>query len=178
MIDYIDTWKEVMQKPSDFYRKMPITGGYIEPIVFASVSATMGAFIHFLFAPGTDEVKKSIFAVPMIAIIIPFAGILALFVDATILYIIYKMVGGNGTYEGTAKIVLYSSAASSLIWIPLVGWVFGIYQVYLYIVGGKFVHGITMERSLAAVFLFILLLLALGVLIALSGFAPVRSNAF
>lgn len=67
------------------------------------------------------------------------------------------------------KFVLYSSAASSLIWIPLVGWIFGIYQFYLYIVGGKFLHEISMEKSLLAIFLFILLIIVFVALIALSG---------
>ncbi|MGB9938942.1 YIP1 family protein [Methanosarcina sp.] len=177
ILDYIDTWKDIMQKPSDFYREMPETGGYFDPVIFSTVSAAIGTFIHLIFTPETDEVRKFISTVPIIAVMIPFIGIIALFVDATILYAVYKTLGGKGTYEGTAKFVLYSSAASSLIWIPFVGWIFGIYQVYLYIVGGKFVHEISMERSLAAVALSILLLLLFGVLIALSGLAPGQLTA-
>jgi hypothetical protein len=170
-IDYIDTWKEIIQKPSDFYREMPKTGGYFEPIAFAAVSVTIGTFIHLLFAPETDEVRKFISATPMVAVMIPFIGIIALFCDVTVLYVIYKVLGGKGTYEGTARFVLYASAASSLIWIPFVGWIFGIYQIYLYIVGGKFVHDISIERSLAAIILFILLILVFTVLLILSGLA-------
>jgi len=55
-------------------------------------------FIHLIFTPETDEVRKFIYAAPMIAVMIPFIGITALFVDTTILYIIYKAVGRKETY--------------------------------------------------------------------------------
>ncbi|HIH75510.1 MAG TPA: hypothetical protein HA306_10325 [Methanosarcina sp.] len=48
----------------------------------------------------------------MIAIMMPIAGTIALFLDVTLLYFIQKMLGGKGTYEGTARIVLYSSATA------------------------------------------------------------------
>lgn len=96
-------------------------------------------------------------------------SILALFIDAAGLYIIYKALGGTGTYEGTARFVLYSSASASLIWFPLIGWIFGIHQMHLYIVGGKFVHNVSMERSTLALFLLILLVVIIVVLASLSG---------
>ena len=37
-MDYIKTWKEVMLRPSDFFRRMPTTGGYVDPLIFASIS--------------------------------------------------------------------------------------------------------------------------------------------
>lgn len=96
-------------------------------------------------------------------------SILALFLDATGLHIVYKALGGTGTYEGTARFVLYSPVSASLTWVPLIGWIFGIYQMHLYIVGGKFVHNISMERSTLALFSFILLLVVFVVLVILSG---------
>lgn len=59
-IDYIDTWKEIIQKPSDFYREMSKTGRYFEPIAFAAVSVSIGTFIHLLFTPEKDAARKSI----------------------------------------------------------------------------------------------------------------------
>lgn len=103
-------------------------------------------------------------AVFMITVSIP-----ALFVDATGLHIVYKALGGTGTYEGTARFVLYSSASTSLIWIHFIGWIFGIYQLYLYVVDGRFVHDMSMERSTLALFLFILLAIVFVVMVYLSG---------
>lgn len=43
--------------------------------------------------------------------VIPVIAIIAFFVNAAIIHIAYKALGGTGTYEGTAKFVLYSSDA-------------------------------------------------------------------
>ena len=61
-----------------------------------------------------------------VALMVPVAGVIALLIDAVILQIIQKALGGKGTYEGTARFVLYASAASALLWIPLAGGIFGI----------------------------------------------------
>lgn len=172
-VGYIQTWKEVMQSPSDFFRKMPTTGGYFYPVVFAAGSAAISTFLHLLFTEEPESIRELFSTAPMAAAIVMITvSILALFVDATGLYIVYKALGGTGTYESTARFVLYSSASASLIWIPVIGWIFGIYQMYLYIVGGKFVHNMSMERSALAVILLMSLAIVL-VFIAmffLSGF--------
>jgi hypothetical protein len=53
---YIETWKEVMQRPSDFFREMPKTGGYADPLTFAAISfiiyALLAAFLTILLAAG------------------------------------------------------------------------------------------------------------------------------
>ena len=98
-------------------------------------------------------------------ILVLIIGIGSLFIKATILYLIYKALGGTGTYEGTARFVLYASAAPMFIWAPLVGWIFGIYQFYLYLAGGKFVHNMNMERSALAILLLISFSFVLGIVL-------------
>jgi len=165
-IDYIEPWKNVLLRPSDFYRKMPKTGGYIDPVLFATVNLSISMLIYLFFNSEADVLIDALSRAPMVASITIFiGGIGALFVEATMLYIIYKAIGGTGTYEGTARFVLYASAAPMFIWVPLIGWIFGIYQFYLYLVGGKFVHNISMERSALAILLLISFSLASGVLL-------------
>lgn len=164
--DCVETWKEVLLRPSDFYREMPKTGGYIDPILFATVNLAISALFYLLFNSKAYIFKDAVSSAPMFgAIIIFIFGLGALFIEATVLYIIYKALGGTGTYEGTARFVLYASAAPMFIWVPLVGWIFGIYQLYLYIVGGKFVHNISIERSALAILLLISSSFVLGILL-------------
>lgn len=170
-LDYFETWKEVVQKPSDFYREMPKTGGYFYPMVFAAINIAIYFFLSLIFNPDEYDFRDfSPAMMVMAAIMIPIIATFALFIDATLLYFIQKALGGKGTYEGTAKIVLYSSATALFLWIPLVGWLSGIYQLYLYIVGGKYVCGMSMERSALVVFTSILLVIVLIALISISGF--------
>jgi len=164
--DYVNTWKEVLLRPSDFYREMPKIGGYFDPIAFATVNLCISMLFCLIFNSNSYVLTDALSKTPMfVAIVIFVAGIGSLLIDATILYIIYKVLGGTGSYEGTARLVLYASAAPMFIWVPLVGWIFGIYQFYLYIVGGKFVHNISMERSGLAIILLILMCLIFVVLL-------------
>ena len=168
---YIETWKEVMQSPSDFYRNMPKTGGYTDPLTFAAISfiiyAFLAALLTVLFGPGMYEGMYGsarglgFFAILMTVIITPIAGIISIFIEAAILYIIYKILGGTGSYEGTVRFISYATAVLVLSWIPIVGWIAGIYGIYLYIVGGMYVHDISMARSVIAVLLPTLLIILL-----------------
>ncbi|AKB28778.1 hypothetical protein MSSAC_2434 [Methanosarcina siciliae C2J] len=169
-LDYIGTWKEVMKSPSHFYSEMPRTGGYADPILFAVVNVAIYSLFYLLFNPGVYDVNG--FSSPMIfavALLAPVAGFVTLFLDATLLHIIQKALGGKGTYEGTVRFVLYASAALSLLWVPLAGGIFGVYQLYLYVVGGRFVHEVSLERSSLAVFLSVLMVIVFIVLISSSG---------
>jgi hypothetical protein len=196
---YIETWKEVMQRPSDFYRGMPKTGGYADPLTFAAISfiiyALLTALLSVFFGRemymggmynetyggmynGVGEF--GFFAVLMTVIITPIAGIISLFIEAAILYVIYKVLGGTGSYEGTVRFISYATAVLVLSWIPLIGWIVGIYGIYLYIVGGAHVHDVSMARSTIAVLLptllvILLMAIAMAWLFAIAGLFPLRA---
>lgn len=179
-MDYINTWKEVILRPSDFYRSMPKTGGYADPLIFAAINfilyGLLTALIAGLFGRGMyggmyDGMYGgfggfSFLAVIMNVVIIPIVGIISLFIEAAILYIIYKVLGGNGSYEGTVRFISYATAVLLLSWIPFIGWVFGFYGLYLYILGGMNVHDVSMVKSTIAVLLPTFLAILLGIIIA------------
>ena len=198
-MDYIETWKEVMQSPSDFYREMPKTGGYADPITFAAISFIIYALLtalltvlfgHAMYMGGMyggmyDGMYGGargfgFFAILMTVIFTPIAGIISLFIEAAILYIIYKILGGTGSYEGTVRFICYATAVLVLSWIPFLGWVVGIYGIYLYIVGGMYVHDVSMTRSVIAVLLpallvFLFMAIIIAGLFALSGLFPFQT---
>lgn len=197
---YVETWKEVMQTPSDFYKEMSKTGGYADPLTFAAISfivyALLAALFTVLFGHGMYMDGSmyggmyngmyggmrglGFFAILMTVIITPIAGIISLFIEAAILYIIYKILGGAGTYEGTVRFISYATAVLVLSWIPIIGWIAGIYGIYLYIVGGMYVHDVSMARSVIAIILptlLVILLMAIVMawLFASSGLLPLRA---
>ena len=169
-MDYIDTWKEVIQRPSDFYRKMPTTGGYTDPLTFAAISYIIYGLLTGLFSRGMMRgmygyggiTEFGFSTAIMTAIIAPIVGIISIFIGAAILYVIYKVLGGSGSYEGTVRFVSYATAVMVVSWIPLIGWFFGLYEIYLYIVGGMIVHDVSMVKSMIALLLptFVVILLA------------------
>jgi len=184
-MDYIETWKEVIQRPTDFFRKMPTTGGYAEPLTFAAISYFTYGLLTALFnrgmmggmygngmmGTGGYGLSTSLMA----AIIFPIMGIVSVIIGAAILHLIYKVLGGEGSYEGTLRFICYASAVLLLSWIPLIGWIFGFYGIYLYIVGGMIVHNVSMARSAIAVllptFLVFLLVMVVAIFVLSSTFS-------
>jgi len=51
-MNYIETCKEIIKTPSDFYRKMSTTGGYTDPLTFAAISYLIYGILSVLVAYG------------------------------------------------------------------------------------------------------------------------------
>jgi len=185
MDNFVDTWKKVITSPSEFYKSMPKEGGYGEPLKFALVNFIVlgigSAIISILYSVIGFNLMNNAFRMGDSAtmatgftiigaisdiIMTPILGIIGLFIVGAILFVLFKIVGGSGSYEGTVRILSYSSAVSLLAWIPLVGIFAGLYGLYLDIVGGKFVHNISTARSAIAVLIPIVLLIILVVILA------------
>lgn len=171
-MDYIETWKEVMQTPSDFYRRMPTTGGYSDPLTFAAISFAVSGILSAILRYGISNVfgtpGKGLGFTMLFGIVIatPILGIIGLFVGAAIFYVIFRILGGTGSYEGTLRFLSYATAVQVLSWIPLIGLVLWIYGIYLYIVGGSYVHRVSMGKSAIAVLLPSIVILILVLIVA------------
>jgi hypothetical protein len=97
----------------------------------------------------------------------PFAiGIQCSFITAQAFNLVFKALGGTGSYEGTIRFMLYTNAPAVLTWIPILNLVAGIYFIYLNIVGGVIVHNVSMTKSIVILLLsFVLLVLFLALLV-------------
>jgi hypothetical protein len=169
-MDYFKNWKEVMLRPSDFYREMPTTGGYSEPLTFAAISYVISGLLTVIFISGLhigDMYGVNSFSMLLASIIMtPISGIIYIFITGAIFYIIYKVLGGNGTYEGTVRFMSYASAIVVVSWIPLLNLVAWIYGIYLYIVGGTFVHNVSMGKSALAILLPYIIIILVAIILA------------
>jgi hypothetical protein len=175
-MDYIKTWKEVILRPSDFYRRMPTTGGYADPLTFATISFIINTLLFALVRPSMltlvgMQVPRLTHFLFSTVIILFIANIVSLFILALIFNLLYKALGGIGSYEGTVRFISYSSAPTVLSWIPILGLITVIYELYLYIVGGMIVHNVSMKKSTILVLPFALLAMFFGVQAILFGFA-------
>ena len=185
MDNFIDTWKKVITSPSAFYESMPKEGGYGEPLKFALINFIVlgigSAIITILYnligfslpsnvslmgTSTTIATEITIMSVISDIIVTPIIGIIGLFISGVILFILFKIVGGSGSYEGTVRILSYSSAVSLLAWIPLLGILAVLYGIFLDIIGGKSVHNISTLRSAIAVLLPFVLVILLTIVLA------------
>jgi hypothetical protein len=174
IMDYIETWKDIVQRPSNFYKNVSTVGGFADPLTFAVISY----FIYGLLTAfstrgmsmggisGAREFNLSMMLIFVISM--PILGIVFLFIGGAILYMVYKLLGGTGSYEGTVIFMSYATAVTVVSWIPFIGWIIGTYGIYLNIIGGTFIHNISMGKSAIAVIIDLILLTILGFLMAMA----------
>ncbi len=178
VMNYIKTWKEVILRPSDFYKRMPTTGGYTHPLTFAAINLIINVLLSALVRYGmfTLGVRSSILILGGIHdsrfnfsifsnLVEPFIlGMIGIFIIALILNFLYKTLGGTGSFEGTVRFISYARAPNLFAWIPILGLITGIYSLYLNIVGGMIVHEVSMKKSTIAVLLPIVIFFILFVI--------------
>lgn len=160
VMNYIKTCKEVILRPSDFYRKMPTSGGYREPLIFAAISLIIGLLLNAIVSYGMFtfgiqssiltfgmEVSKFDFSTFLNRIELFFLSVAGIFIGSLVLNFLYNTFGGTGSYEGTVRFISYGYAINVLSWIPLINLITVIYALYISILGGSTVHNVSMGRS-------------------------------
>jgi len=88
-----------------------------------------------------------------------------------VLNFLYTAFGG--TYEATVRFLSYGYAINIISWIPLVDLIAIIYALYLSILGGSFVHNVSVGRSALIVILLypamiLVFIIIIGFVVALS----------
>ncbi len=90
------------------------------------------------------------------------------FIFAGLLHIFVKILKGHGKYSETFKASVYANTPYALFfWVPLVGFIFELWGLYLLIKGLAKLHEISMLRALTSVLILIFLL----TIVLLSGVA-------
>ncbi len=156
MDNYVDTLKKVLTDPEGFYSEMPKEGGYQEPLTFAAINFAIVGLLSGIIAVILSGAGAGSIVSTLVGAVI--GGIVGLFIVGIILLIFFKIFGGTGSYEGTVRILSYSSAVQVFAWIPIIGWIISLYGIWLNIVGGKHVHNLTTVKSAIAVLIPIIIL--------------------
>lgn len=116
---------KVLTAPAAFFREMPKTGGFVEPLVFAVVMGVIAGLIQSVIsilglnvAAGMATGVASIVIMPIMIAIVGFVG-------AAILFVIWKLMGSQESYETAYRCGAYISAfapiAAVLSIIPYLG---------------------------------------------------------
>ena len=163
MDNYIDTLKKVLTDPEGFYSEMPKEGGYQEPLTFAAINFAIAGLLLGIVAVLLSGIGPSFIVIVPIFMVI--GGIVKLFIIGIILLIFFKILGGSGSYEGTVRILSYSSVVLVFVWIPIIGWIISLYGIWLIIVGGKHVHNLTTLKSAVVVLFPIIIMPAFMILL-------------
>jgi hypothetical protein len=182
---FISTVRGVVLDPVGFFRGIARRGDFINPIVFAlicyEISTLIGGLIGLLFSgllgisdvgnQGTGVVGGAVGSIGgfLVSLIIaPIIGAIILFIVAGILHLLTLLIVGSGNsgFEATTRVVSYSFVYHLVSWIPLIGFIAGIYGLVLMIIGVREVHATTTGKAAAVVLIPVAVLLLISVLLA------------
>jgi hypothetical protein len=184
----------LVQRPADAFRSMMKQGDFGSPILWAVLFMTVFGFIGqiwgLLFNVGISSLMPGDFGGSDMAFatgfgvigllasifILPIAALLSCFIGGGILHLCAMITGcltqSRAGFEGTVRVVGYSSIANIVQVVPILGGlVYMFWWVYLMVVGVREVHGTTTGRALAAVLMPLVVCcgLYIGVLVLVFG---------
>jgi hypothetical protein len=105
---------KVLTSPAAFFREMPKTGGFVDPLVFMVAMGVVGGLIQAVLtivglhvAAGLAAGLASIIVVPIVVAIFGFVG-------AAIIFFIWKLMGSQESYETAYRCAAYISALTPI----------------------------------------------------------------
>ncbi|MGV8075180.1 MAG: YIP1 family protein [Syntrophobacteraceae bacterium] len=163
---YIDIVQKVITAPVSFYRDMAKSGGLVEPLIFAIVMGVVAGLIQAVLAiVGIGMAVSFLTALASIVLVPIFVAIFG-FIGAGILFVIWKLMGSQESFEVSFRCLAYAAAITPITAflnaIPYIGPIIGLlWMTYLLVNASTEVHQI--QPKLAwIVFGFICAVFALG----------------
>ena len=185
---FIENLKLFVTSPAEAYAQTRRSGDLASPLIFAIVICWFGIIIGQLWsmvfggsmlsmlpAEFQDQagmyMASSVTSMMFAAVIAPFATAIGLFIGSAILHVCLAMIGGttqsSAGFEGTFRVVSYSTVSQLANMIPIVGgMVATVWAIVLSVMGLAELHGTTQGKALAAVLIPVLVCCACGVFAA------------
>jgi hypothetical protein len=175
---FINTLKEVLFNPVQFFRTLHPKGDGFMPILYAIILIFIINIVGFFFAKilglqdmwmkifrqymgDTFPYNESFMTRSMISqlLMLPFLQMIALIIVAGIMHLFVIIVGANKNgFIATLRVIGYSQSASVFQLIPFVGGLIGlVYYIVLYVIGIRELHETTTNKAAWAVFLPVIL---------------------
>ncbi len=172
---FADVVKRVVLQPSTFFAGLPRQGSFLNPLVFAlictEISVLLVGLLGLVDVPGGPNTligasgDQGFLEFLGGLVIAPIAAAVGIFLTALVTHLLVVLVigAGHAGFGATFRIISYSSVTSLASWIPLIGWIFSLYRLYLATVGIREMHGTTTGKALLVVLLPAILVLVLVV---------------
>jgi len=152
----LKTGKGALFSPSEFFRKMSVTGGFTDPLLYAMIVGMVGLmFLYFwdtflhstmrtILPPemrGAQDILQNI-GIAVLSVLSPLLVILFLFVLTGMFHLLLLMVRGvKAGFEGTFRSVAYSFSSMIFLAVPFCGRLIAmVWFVVLVIIGIKEAH--------------------------------------
>jgi len=142
----------VLTSPSAFFREMPKTGGFVEPLIFMVIMGIISGLIQTVFSLVglhiTAGMVMSVWSIILVPIYIAIGG----FIGAAILFVIWKLLGSKESYEAAYRCGAYISVLMPIITvlglIPYIGMAIGIFlYIYFLVIASVEVHKMPSQKA-------------------------------
>jgi hypothetical protein len=142
----------VLTSPSPFFREMPKTGGFVEPLIFMVIMGIISGLIQTIFSLVGLHIAAGMAMGVASIILFPIVMAIGGFIGAAILFVIWKLLGSQESYETAYRCGAYISVLMPIITIlgliPYLGSAVGIaLYVYFLVVASMEVHKIPSQKA-------------------------------
>lgn len=157
---------DVIKQPAAFFETMPVSGGFVDPVIFLAAMGLIGGFIQAIWS--TIGVGPAVsFSMALTAIIImPVFVVIFSFIGAGIFFVVWKLMGSDQTYEAAYRCIAYASAITPIMIligaVPYLGAIVGfLWMLYLMVIASEKVHKLDAKKAwivFGAIFAILILL--------------------
>ncbi|MDQ7782536.1 MAG: YIP1 family protein [Desulfomonilaceae bacterium] len=176
---FIQTATKCLLTPTRFFSKLPVTGGFLNPILFAGFSLVVSLALAYawtqLFMRGAGFLGL-IFALVFGMVVAAIAVPIGLFIWSGILHVCLLMVGGaHRGFEATFRVVSYASVTNLFHAIPFVGNLISLWGMVLTVIGLRETHRTSTGKAVAAVAIPLVAAVGLAVILLIMGFFAAKT---
>lgn len=148
----LDNAIKVISNPVEFFRGMPKTGGFVDPLIFMVVMGVIGGIIRAILGVFHLGMVGSTAAALASIVLVPIGALIFGFIGAAIMFVIWKLMGSNESYETAYRCGAYASAISPITavlgLIPFVGSLIGlVWMLFLLVTASVEVHKIAAKTA-------------------------------
>ena len=169
----VETTRQVLSGPADFFRAMPLAGGLGAPMLYAVIVGYVGLVASTIYNTvfrsllgtslsrmgGSSELERfAPFLQGGAGLVVnllfgPVFILIGLFIGSGIIHLMLMIIGGaERGFEATFRVAAYSEAAALFNIIPLCGGLIGgVYTLVLLIIGVSEAQGISRGKAAVAV---------------------------
>jgi hypothetical protein len=146
------TAMKVLTSPAEFFREMPKTGGFVEPLVFMIAMGVVAGLLQSILSVFRFQVGAGMAMGLGSVIILPIMIGIFGFVGAAILFLLWKLTGSQESYETAYRCGAYIGVLTPisvlLHLIPFVGAAVSVLLMTVYLVSASIVvHNIPSRKA-------------------------------
>ena len=144
--------KAVITDPRGFFRTMPRTGGFVEPLIFVvamSIATSIVAIPLWLIGAGPYATFPGVIFSFVIA---PIMSVVGSFIGAAVLFVIWRLLGSTQSYEVAYRCSAYMNALAPIAVVAaIVPYLGGLallaWGFFLVVIASEEVHGIESQKA-------------------------------